>query len=251
VSLFVAPSYYFANLMQHRLELAPERLKVVHNGINLEGYRHQPPAADPGPSIGTPRNDPLVLGYFARMCREKGLPALIEAFIEIRARGRLPQLKLHVGGSCGPADELVVEDLRARLANAGLSSDAVFLPNPERSEKIAFLHGLSAFCVPALYGEAFGLYLLEALAAGVPVVQPRTAAFPELVEATGGGVLCAPDDTKALADAIESLLLEPGLAQALGAAGRKAVFEKFSAEAMTRSWLALLESLTRRKVGAS
>ncbi|MGH7969664.1 MAG: glycosyltransferase family 4 protein, partial [Limisphaerales bacterium] len=97
----------------------------------------------------------------------------------------------------------------------------------------------------------FGLYLLEALAAGVPIVQPRTAAFPEIVESTGGGILCAADDVQALADAIEQLLLDPPRTRALGEAGRKAVFQKFSAEAMARSWLTLFETVTRRKVAAA
>jgi glycosyltransferase involved in cell wall biosynthesis len=92
--------------------------------------------------------------------------------------------------------------------------------------------------VPVRYSEAFGLYVIEALAAGVPVVQPRRGAFPELVEATGGGVLCTADDPQALAQAAEGLLLEPGRARALGEAGRQAVFERFSAEAMAQATLA-------------
>jgi glycosyltransferase involved in cell wall biosynthesis len=86
--------------------------------------------------------------------------------------------------------------------------------------------------VPARYGEAFGLYVIEALAAGVPVVQPRHAAFPELVAATGGGVLCEPEDPRSLADAIESLLRDPDHARRLGVAGREAVARDFSIERM-------------------
>ena len=76
----------------------------------------------------------------------------------------------------------------------------------------------------------------------MPVVQPRTAAFPEIIEATGGGVLCEPGDAKLLADAIEPLLLSPHQARALGEAGRKAVFEKFSIEAMAKETLRTLEN---------
>src|SRR5438876_33858 len=83
-----------------------------------------------------------------------------------------------------------------------------------------FLQGLSAFSVPATYGESFGLYVIEALAAGVPVVQPNHAAFPELIEATGGGVLCEPDDPHALAAALAELLRDPAAARAIGARGR-------------------------------
>jgi glycosyltransferase involved in cell wall biosynthesis len=77
------------------------------------------------------------------------------------------------------------------------------------------------------------LYVIEAIAAGVPVVQPRTASFPELIEATGGGVLCEPGDAKALADAIEGLLLDPERARTLGEAGSRSVRERYCIEAMT------------------
>ena len=97
--------------------------------------------------------------------------------------------------------------------------------------------------MPASYGESFGLYLIEAMAAGVPVVQPRTAAFPEIIEATGGGVLCEPGDAKSLAAAVEPLLLNPIRVRELGFAGRRAVFEKFSAEAMATATLRVLETV--------
>ena len=130
------------------------------------------------------------------MCPEKGLDTLVEAYILLRRRGRVGQLKLRVGGSCGPADTAFVESLRERLRAGGLLADAEFRPNLDRAGKLEFLRSLSVFSVPALYGEAFGLYVIEALAAGVPVVQPRAAAFPELLEATGGGVLCATGDSR-------------------------------------------------------
>ena len=74
------------------------------------------------------------------------------------------------------------------------------------------------------------------MAAGVPVVQPRIGPFPELIEAAGGGVTYE-GDSNALAVALEELLSDPGRAQSLGLAGRRAALEKFSAEAMARSTL--------------
>jgi len=71
-------------------------------------------------------------------------------------------------------------------------------------------------------------------------VQPRRGAFPELIEATGGGTVCEPDDPEALADAIESLLLSPERLEALASAGQEAVFEKFSADAMARATVRVL-----------
>lgn len=184
-----------------------------------------------------------MLGFFARMCRDKGLDTLVEAFIHLKNRGNVPRLKLHIGGSCGPGDEPFVKAMRRRLAQAGYIGETVLVPNPTHAEKIAFLGALTVFSVPALYGEAFGLYVIEALAAGVPVVQPHTAAFPEIIKATGGGVLCEPGDPKALADAIEPLLLNPQQARVLGEAGRKAVFDQFSAGVMAERTLSVLEGV--------
>jgi glycosyltransferase involved in cell wall biosynthesis len=179
------------------------------------------------------------------MCHEKGLDTLVEAYLLLRQWGRVGSLKLRVGGSCGPADRAFVDALRDRLRQAGVLGDVEFHPNLDRARKVGFLRSLSAFSVPASYGEAFGLYVIEALAAGVPVVQPRVAAFPELIEATGGGVLCA-DGPQALAEAIEALLLDPARARALGDAGRRAVFERFSATSMARAMIRSYEEMAAR-----
>jgi glycosyltransferase involved in cell wall biosynthesis len=234
VDLFIAPSWYFGNLMRDRLGLAAHRVRVVHNGINLDGYGVEGSKGSPLSTLD-PRPSPHVLGFFARMCPEKGLDTLVEAYLLLRQRGRVGNLKLRVGGSCGPADGAFVSSLRRRLQESGLLSEVEFHPNLDRTGKLEFLRSLSVFSVPALYGEAFGLYVIEALAAGVPVVQPRVAAFPELIEATGGGVLCAAGDTQALAEAVEELLLNPARARALGDAGRRAVFERFSAGVMAQA----------------
>jgi glycosyltransferase involved in cell wall biosynthesis len=231
VDLFVAPSRYFAELMSRRLGLPEAKIEVVHNGISLEGFS---PAAS--------RPDPPVLGYFARMCRDKGLDTLVEAYILLRQRDRIKNLKLHIGGGCGPGDEPFVAALRKRLAVAGVLEDTQFCPNLDRAAKQAFLRGLSVFSVPAVYGEAFGLYVIEALATGVPVVQPEVAAFPELLAATAGGRLCKPSDPEALADAVEQVLADPALAKTLGENGRKAVREKFTNHSMA---VQLVEKLQR------
>jgi glycosyltransferase involved in cell wall biosynthesis len=230
----IAPTRYYADLMIRRARLDRERVHVVPNGIALDGYSAAPAAPDPP-----------VLGYLARMIPGKGLGTVVEAFILMRQRGRIPDLKLRIAGSRTNTDEPFVRKMEARLEEAGLRGEVEFLPNVSREEKIEFLRSLSVFSVPATYGESFGLYLIEALAAGVPVVQPRSGAFPELVEATGGGVICEPNDPAALAEAIESLLLEPERARALGEAGRRAVAERYSVDRMTEGALQVFEAALR------
>jgi len=166
----------------------------------------------------------------------------VDAFILLRKRGKLPQLRLKVGGGCGPTDESFVRPLKARLKAEGLDGAAEFHPNLDRAAKVDFLRSLSVFSVPSKYGEAFGMYVIEALACGVPVVEPRSGAFTELIEDTGGGVLCETGNAQSLAEAIESVLLRPDCGRSLGEAGRKAVQEKFSAEAMARGMLELCKA---------
>jgi glycosyltransferase involved in cell wall biosynthesis len=227
IDLLAAPSRYFGDLMEKRLDLSPNSVQTVPNGINLEGY-----ASSPGDSHlpVTP-----TLGFFARMCPDKGLDLLIDAFIELRRRDRVKGLKLLVGGSCGPGDQPFVDGLRDRLKRSGFAADVEFRPNLDRADKIAFLKSLSVFSVPARYAEAFGLYVIEALATGVPVVQPASGAFPELVTKSGGGVLFEPGNPQAYVDALEQLLMDSSRAKQLGAAGRNSVLEKFSADSMARA----------------
>jgi glycosyltransferase involved in cell wall biosynthesis len=231
VAVFLTPSRYFGDMMRRRLKLPEARVRIVPNGINTDGYT--PASAPP---------DPPVLGYFARMCREKGLDTLVEAYLVLRQRDRIKRLKLRVGGGCGPSDQPFVAELRERLQAHGVLGDAEFCPNLDRAAKLEFFRSLSVFSVPAIYGEAFGLYVIEAMAAEVPVVQPRHAAFPELIEATGGGTLCEPGNARSLAEAIESLLLNPILARGLGEAGRKSVLERFNIERMAREVLGIFAS---------
>jgi glycosyltransferase involved in cell wall biosynthesis len=220
----IAASRYYAGVMQRRLELDPARVRVVYGGASLEGYTRA--AAPPNPPV---------LGYFARMCPEKGLPMLVDAFSHLKLRNRVPRLRLRVGGGMSPVDEQgVVRAAREKLRANGFLADVDFCPNVNREAKVEFYRSLSVLSVPALYGEAFGLYLAEAWACGVPVVQPRHAAFPELIELSQAGLLCEPGNAAALAETIEQLLLDPGLMRALGQAGRKVAQARFSVESMAR-----------------
>jgi len=227
----LAVSRYHADLIAARAGMDRAAIAVVPNGIDLEGY-----APAPAPP------DPPVIGYLARLSAAKGIGALVEAFITLRRGGRVPGVRLHAAGSMTPADEAFVAGLRRRVEAEGLRDSVRIRPNVTRQEKIAFLRGLTVFSVPATYGESFGLYVLEALAAGVPVVQPAHAAFPELIQATGGGLLYDPARPEALAESLESLLLDPARARALGEAGRQAVHARFTVDAMARGVLGVFGS---------
>lgn len=235
VDLFIAPSRYFAAQMQAKMNIPAAKMKVVYNGINLLGYPVTPPAVTTTP--------PPVIGFFARMCKDKGLDALVDAFLSLKQRNRVSGLKLRIGGGCGPSDEPFVEQLKGRIHRAGFIGDVEFHPNVTREQKLAFFQGLSVFSVPALYGEAFGLYVIESLAAGVPVVQPRVASFPELVETTGGGALYEPNSPGALANALETTLTETRRLRTMVETGHRMVHSRFSIEAMAQQMTAAFAEL--------
>jgi glycosyltransferase involved in cell wall biosynthesis len=223
LSAFLPVSRYTADLMRERLGLRPETVHVVPNGIDTAGY--VPPAR---------RDGPPTIGYVARLCRDKGLETLVEAFRLLRQRKEWAGLRLVAAGACLRGDRPALARLARGLDAAGLAGAYEFHENVTLTRKLECLRRATVFSVPATYGESFGLYLLEAWAMGLPVVQPEHGAFPELLNDTGGGILCRADDPAALAEALASLLADPARAQALGEAGRRAVLERYGAERMAR-----------------
>jgi glycosyltransferase involved in cell wall biosynthesis len=222
IDAFIAVSHSYGEELLRRLSLDARRVHVVHNGIDLAGFgEHAPPPPTP-PTVG----------YLARLCPDKGLHTLVEAFVRLSAGGRVKGARLRVAGALLERDAAWLAGLERRLGDAGV--DFEFRPNVGRARKLELLRSLHVLSVPATYGESFGLYVLEALASGVPVVEPRHGAFPELLEATGGGVLCEPDDPASLARELEALLLDPPRRAELGSRGRAAVRARFTSEHMAR-----------------
>ena len=232
IDLFIAPTRYYADAMAQRAGIPAAKLEHINNGINLDGFE---PSDLP--------DDPPVLGYFARMCPEKGLDALVDAFVCLKQTGPIPGLKLAIGGGCQPGDKAFVEKQKARLRAAGLLGEVTFRPNLDRDAKLVFYRGLTVLSVPAP-GEAFGLYVVEAMASGVPVVAPDDASFPEIVEGNGAGVICEKDNPQALADAIGQLLLDRERLAKCAAAGRQAAVQTFNIERMAESFVARLAKLS-------
>ena len=230
VDLFIAVSKYFADVMQQRLNLDSERIEVVHMGIPLDDYM--------------PRNNyPEVptIGYLSRMCPDRGLDTLIDAFIELKKNEKLKTTKLRIAGGEISTDEKFIESIQKKLAADGLTNDVDFLSSFDRSVKFDFLNSLSVLSVPEKKPVAYGLYVLEALASGVPVVEPAIGVFPELLEMTDGGVLYEDNSTVGLISALEQLLLDPKCSQELGARGRDAVIEKFNIERTAKEMIKIFE----------
>lgn len=225
VARYVATSQWYADQLQARLNLPPGKIATVHNGLDLADYSPAP-APPPHPTIG----------YLARMIQGKGFDQLITAFIQLKQRGTHPHLRLAIGGTMTNGDQPFIQQQKKRIAAAGLTDSVTWHPNLSAAEKIKFLQSLTILSVPATYGEAFGLYLLESLACGVPVVEPNHAGLAEVVTATQGGLLYDHTQPEALANALETLLQNPDFRAHHAALGRENVLEKFSAQAMATNF---------------
>jgi glycosyltransferase involved in cell wall biosynthesis len=144
-----------------------------------------------------------------------------------------------VSGWLGENNRSYFNEIQQRLTAWGLADSFDHVPAPDHASKVRFLQCLDVLSVPTTYREPKGLYILEALANGVPVVQPRHGSFPELVEATGGGLLVEPDNPAALARGLQHLLVDRGQRDELGRRGQDAVRQRFTAEAMARNTAAV------------
>lgn len=235
IDAFQVNSAWYADYMAEYLGgVDPQRMFVVPLGLDLNGYAAAAPLRAP--------DEPLTIGYLARICPEKGLHQLVEAFHLLASQ--TPAVRLRVAGYLGARDRAYLHGLEARIADWGLAGSYEHVGEVDRAGKLRFLQSLDVLSVPTVYRDPKGLFVLEALAGGVPVVQPRHGAFPEMIEATGGGLLVEPGSSEDLARGIGSLLRDPVLRRELGERGREAVHTRFSArseaEATVRGYEAVL-----------
>ncbi len=248
---YLATSHYYADFMAGYLGVPRGRTHVVWPGINLSGYAD----SDSGASKTQVRPaGEVVVGYLARIAPEKGLHVLVEAFEMLRRQTDLPPCRLRAAGYLGENNRPYLEDLRKRIAQWGWADRFEYVGEVDHRGKIEFLRSLDVFSAPTTYREPKGLYVLEAWAAGVPVVQPRHGSFPELIEAAGGGLLVKPESPADLAEGLRRLLLDSELRQSLGRAGQNAVRERFHAGRMAQETAAVFQAYAaddRRGAGFS
>jgi glycosyltransferase involved in cell wall biosynthesis len=225
VAAFLPVSEYYRDYMPAYLGVPQDKMRLVPLGINMEGFTPRPARS----------GGPFTIGYLARIAPEKGLHVLCEAYRALRAADGTTPARLVAAGYLAPEHQPYFDRIREQMSAWGLGREFEYRGEVTRAEKTAFLQSLDVFSVPATYDEPKGMFLLEALASGVPAVQPRRGAFPEILRNTGGGVLVEPDDPAALANGLLELWRSPARAAGLAAAGAAGVREHYDVGVMAEA----------------
>lgn len=232
---FVVFTDFYRDQMAALLRVPAERFHRVRLGL-----------AEPGifaPIGRTAAAAPPTVGYLARICPQKGFHLLVDAFLRLRTLPGTGDVRLRAGGWLGAGDRPFFELQRQKLADAGLSDSFDHVGLPDRAAKIRFLHSLDVFSVPTTHPEPKGLFALEALAAGLPVVLPNHGCFHEMTRETGGARLVPPGDVEALAATLHALLQDAGERRRLGEEGRRRVCAGCDAVGAARDTLSLWKSM--------
>ncbi len=228
VDLFIAVSHYYADFMREYLGIPRDKVRVAGLGISLDDLPSPAPLA----------RDPFTLGFFARIAPEKGLHVLAETYRILRRERGLPPSRLRAAGYLPPEHQGYLDTIARELNAAGLGQEFEYAGALDRQAKFAFLRDLDVLSVPSPYHEPKGLYLLEAMACGVPVVQPPHGAFPEVIARTGGGLLASSDAPADLATRIMDVWQQPDHARELGRRGRAGVTAHYTVARMGDAVLA-------------
>lgn len=233
VDAFLAVSNFHAESMSQRLSIPKHKMHVVPLGINLRNFSPR----------SSPRSSPFTIGYFARIAPEKGLHLLCQAYRLLRLEKGLPKARLEVAGYLGSEHKTYLNEIAQQMKNSGLSGEFYYHGSLDLKGKVQFLQNLDVLSVPATYDEPKGLSLLEAMASGVPVVQPRRGAFIEILNQTGGGILVDPDRADRLADGILSIFKDPSLAAELSRNGIQGVHKHYGVAKMADQAMEVYDTL--------
>ncbi|MFT5470413.1 MAG: glycosyltransferase involved in cell wall biosynthesis [Verrucomicrobiales bacterium] len=221
---FVTFNQYYADFMGEQLLIPPEKFHIVPLGVETEDFLAL--EREPG--------RPPTVGFFARISPEKGFHNAVDAFIELHKIPGMQDARLLAGGWLGANDQEFYEAQIAKLKAANLEAQFHYIGSPDRDGKLQFFREIDVFSVPTDYHEPKGLYVLEALAAGLPVVQPKHGAFVEMLGENPAAVLVQPGEPQALANAWSELLANEFKRLEMGKSGRNLSAEKLNAAEMAR-----------------
>jgi len=162
------------------------------------------------------------------MSYENGVDILVDAFISLKKLNGFDDVKLILTGGSTGNDSKLLRNIKKKLRKETLYEHVEFYDDFEDEGRKAFFDNISVMSVPVREGEAFGLYLLEAMASGIPVVQPALGAFPEIVKVSGGGLVYEPNTPDKLAEALAEILDDKELLVTKSRNGYQGVLNHFN-----------------------
>ncbi|MCU0361964.1 MAG: glycosyltransferase family 4 protein [Bacteroidales bacterium] len=234
VDAFITPSSYYKEMFISKTGIPGGMINIVPLGI------------DPGSLLKVERKDTFpALGYFCRVNSHNGFDKLVDAFIKIRNSDRIPGLTLHVSGGYTADDKPFISEQISKLKGSGLKSLVRIYPEFHGHSKEDFFSNVDVVCVPVRKYDGYGLHLLEANAAGVPLVQPATGAYPEIIGITGGGITYEPDTTDGLVEALCGFFSDRQKIAGFGLKGRENVAKELSLERMAAGLSEVYRQITK------
>ena len=242
---FIVHSKFFAQYMSEYFDLDRDRIHVTPLGLDVADFQQFLNRHDSTDSAGTldQPNATRTIGYLARLAPEKGLHNLVEAFVSLKQQPKTEHIKLRIAGWLGKQNEAYAEQQFKVLNDAGLKEEFEYLGSLERAEKLQMLGEIDLLSVPTDQKEPKGLFVLEAMAAGVPVVQPSHGSFPEIIEHTGGGLVYPAGDNQELARLLLQLLTNDPKRVELARQGQRATHETRCERSMAQTTGAVFSEL--------
>lgn len=236
VTKFISVSEYYAGAMKKNMSLPEEKVTSVHIGVDPSDYTFKPVKEKN-------RN----IGFVSRMCYENGLDILVDAFILLKQKQGFEDVNLVLTGGSTGDDKKYLSDIRSRIRAHGLNHQLEFHEDFEEQGLREYFEKVTVVSVPVRNGEAFGIYLLECMVSGIPVVQPALGAFPEIVGLTGGGVIYRENTPETLAGALEKLLSDPDEIDRLSRNGKEGVDKHFHIDVQAERMVEVYENAIRAK----
>ncbi len=235
VDAFFSVSNYYSGQMKKWLDIPDQKLITNHITIDPDDYH-----------FTEIDKKPLNIGYISRLCESNGLGVLVDAFIHFKKDPAWEKVNLVITGGYTGDDETFIKSMKKKITKAGLQDSVEFYVDFEDGRH-EFFQKISILSVPVLEGEAFGLYLLESMASGVPVVQPALGAFPEIIQKSVGGVVYDTNSPEMLAKAWADLLADKEKLKNLSIAARDGVETHFNIHKKSRELVKIYSSIVKNQ----
>lgn len=232
--LVIVASHIIGRRMRDDFGVPHAKIRLIHRGVDLSEFRY---AERPAEAF----TKEIVIGLVGRLTPIKGHPLFLKAMA--RVARVYPNVKIQIIGD-SPKPQYK-EELQSLVRHLGLASQVEFLGT--RHDIPALLSKMSVLVAPSVGEEAFGRVIIEAGAAGVPVIATRIGGIVDILESERDGLLVPPDDPRILAEAVLRYLKEPDFAKKCAESLRGRVEKEFHLDLMFQKTLKVYEEATRKK----